>query len=105
MPVESSEKRALSKPETTPERILTAVRSSITLKIALLGLFLVLVGGVAIPFGILDFGGANDVLAGMFGIWGGTLVFIGVAIYTALLVNKWRSEQTAYSVDEQSVDE
>lgn len=100
MPVESSEKRTLSKPETITERILAAVRSSITLKIVLLGLFLVFVGGVAIPFEIVDFGEANDILAGMFGIWGSTFVFIGVAIYTALLVIKWRSEQTAYSVDD-----
>ena len=100
MPAETSKKRVLSNPETIPQRILAAIRSSITFKIVLLGLFLVLVGGVAIPFGIVDFGGANDVLAGMFGIWGSTFVFIGVTIYAVLMVNKWRSEQTAYSVEE-----
>lgn len=90
----------MSKPETVPEHVVEAVRSSITLKIVLFGVFLVLVGAIFIPYGILDFGGANDVLAGMFGIWGATTILIGVSVYLLLLFNKWRSEKNAFRVDE-----
>lgn len=64
-----------------------------------------LVGQLPDPLWILRFPIVeHQVFAGMFGVWGASLVVIGVAAYAVLLANKIYARLTTDSEDEEEVD-
>lgn len=61
--------------------------SNVTLLIATIGLVMILLGALVVP-------SWNDVLAGMFGVWGASFLLLGLGSYVALWFNE-RIQQAA----------
>ncbi len=72
--------------------------NTFSITIAVIGVLFIAIGRFVLP-------GIHDVMAGMFGVWGVSLVLFGVLMYIALWLNKLYARITAERKQEEKEEE